>query len=75
MSTGNRAQTRQQKNNHEFTEETSVFYKSEPENNRGWYFTDTNGLLFGPIRDEHSARHMLAQLSAWFNNGKVDTDE
>ena len=75
MSTSNKIEHREWISNHEFSEETSVFYKSQPDNHRGWYFTDNNGVLFGPIQDEYSARHMLAQLSTWFKCGKADTDE
>lgn len=69
MTIGNGTRHVVQASNHEFSEETSVFFKSQPDNHRGWYFTDDNGVLFGPIRDEHVARHMLAQLSAWFKGG------
>lgn len=59
---------------HEFNEATTVFYNSSPEEECGWYFSDNNGVLFGPIRNETAARQMLAELSLWFKNKKTVAD-
>ena len=74
MNTINRVQAGQQFSTHEFSEGTSIFYKSLPENKCGWYFSDNNGALFGPIRDEITARQMLSQLSLWFKNRKSESE-
>lgn len=56
---------------HQFADETTVYFESSPGKPGGWYFTDDKGALFGPIRDESTARKLLAELSAWFNGKKV----
>jgi len=73
MSNISSAQTEQLLSSHEFTEDTLVFYKALPEKESGWYFSDNNGVTFGPIHDEITARQMLAELSVWFDKKKAAT--
>jgi hypothetical protein len=68
MSTNNQARTERPISNHAFSEDAKIFYMSSPEHECGWYFSDCNGALFGPISDENTAHHMLAQLTSWFDN-------
>jgi hypothetical protein len=60
---------------HEFSEATPVYFDSSSGKANGWYFTDNDGVLFGPVGDETRARKILADLSMWFNNkGTTATD-
>lgn len=74
MGNNNSIQNKHRLSSHEFEEDAPVFYKSLPERDSGWYFTDNSGVLFGPIRDESMARKMLAQLATWFNNRDATSD-
>jgi len=53
---------------HEFAENTPVYFDASSGKENGWYFTDNKGTLFGPVRDEKTARKILAELSIWFSH-------
>lgn len=68
MNKASKARSEYRLSTHEFPDDTAVYFESSPGKDSGWYFTDKNGALFGPIRDETTAHKILADLSTWFNN-------